>query len=108
MKDFNCKTCIHKDVCSGYEVTMPDCDHYQGWINVKDKLPEYNPDEGAQAYWVAFDAWGGKQMRVALYSDYMYASLTDMPPCVTWRDYESHKIAKVTHWQPLPEPPKGE
>ena len=29
MKDFNCESCIHKEVCAGYEVTMPECKHYR-------------------------------------------------------------------------------
>ena len=29
MKDFNCESCIHKEVCAGFEVTMPECKHYR-------------------------------------------------------------------------------
>ncbi len=75
------------------------------WVSVDERLPEYNPTGTAKAYWVAYDTNKGKQMQIAIYSDYMYATTTGLPSCVTWRDYESHKIKNVTHWMPLPEPP---
>jgi hypothetical protein len=76
------------------------------WINVKERLPEYNPAGPAKAYWVAYDTNKGKQIQIALYSDYMLATTTECPSCVTWRDYTSSKIKNVTHWMPLPQPPK--
>jgi hypothetical protein len=78
------------------------------WIPVSERLPEYSPSGTVKSYWVAYDTSKGKQMQIAVYSDYMYSTLIGIPPCVTWRDYESHKIKNVTHWMPLPEPPKGE
>lgn len=86
---------------------MPTVEPKRGeWVSVDDRLPEYNPAGTAKAYWVAYDTNKGKQMQIAIYSDYMYATTSELPPCVTWRDYESHKIKNVTHWMPLPEPPK--
>lgn len=86
---------------------MPTVEPKRGeWINVKERLPEYNPAEPAKAYWVAYDTNEGKQIQIAMYSDYMFATITGLPPCVTWRDYENHKIKNVTHWMPLPEPPQ--
>jgi hypothetical protein len=76
------------------------------WISVKDRLPEYNPAGTAKAYWVAYDTNKGKHIQIAIYSDYKFATTTELPPCVTWRDYEYHKIKNVTHWMPLPEPPQ--
>lgn len=29
MSDFNCENCIHREVCPGYQVTMPDCKQYK-------------------------------------------------------------------------------
>jgi hypothetical protein len=78
------------------------------WINVKERLPGYNPAEPAKAYFVAYDTNRGKQIQIALYSDYMFATTMELPSCVTWRDYENHKIKNVTHWMPLPQPPKME
>jgi hypothetical protein len=78
----------------------------QRWIPVSERLPEYSPSGTVKSYWVAYDTSKGKQMQIAVYSDYMYSTSIGIPPCVTWRDYESHKIKNVTHWMTLPEPPK--
>ena len=78
------------------------------WIPVDEKLPDYDRCKGASAYWIAFkDRNGEYQMRVALYSDYMYATITEIPENITFRDYDSHMIKGVTHWRPLPAPPQG-
>ena len=75
----------------------------QRWIPVSEKLPEYNPNKGANAYWIAKKARNGEwQMKIALYSDYGYATTVDIPENVTWRDYDFCQITNVTHWQPLP------
>lgn len=29
MSDFNCDNCIHREICPGYQVTMPDCKQYK-------------------------------------------------------------------------------
>lgn len=76
------------------------------WINVKERLPEYNPAEPAKAYFVAYDTNKGKHIQIAIYSDHFLTTITELPSCVTWRDYENHKIKNVTHWMPLPEPPQ--
>lgn len=75
------------------------------WISVDERLPEYKPTESIKAYLVAYDTREGKQMSIALYSDYMYASEVALPPNVTWRDFDSHVIRNVTHWMNIPEPP---
>ena len=82
-------------------------DKAQRWIPVSERLPEYDPSKGANAYWIAKKTRNGEwQMKIALYSDYGYVTTVDIPQNVTWRDYDFCQITNVTHWQPLPQPPK--
>lgn len=79
----------------------------QRWIPVSERLPEYNPGAGQNAYWIAKKNRRGEwEMKIALYCDYGYAMSVDVPSEVTWRDYDYCKITNVTHWMPLPEPPE--
>ena len=76
------------------------------WVSVEERLPEYNPGTGAKSYWVAKkDNAGNWQMKIAQYCDYGYAMTMDAETEVTWRDWDFTKIANVTHWMLLPEPP---
>ena len=76
------------------------------WVAVEERLPEYNPGTGAKSYWVAKkDNAGNWQMKIAQYCDYGYAMTMDAETEVTWRDWDFTKIANVTHWMLLPEPP---
>ena len=77
------------------------------WIPVSERLPEYDPNKGANAYWVAKKTRNGEwQIKIALYSDYGYAASVDIPENVTWRDYDFFQITNVAYWMPLPEAPK--
>ena len=77
------------------------------WIPVSERLPEYYPNKGANAYWVAKKTRNGEwQIKIALYSDYGYAASVDIPENVTWRDYDFCQITNVAYWMPLPEAPK--
>ena len=79
------------------------------WVRVEERLPEYNPGTGAKSYWVAKkDNAGNWQMKIAQYCDYGYAMTMDAETEVTWRDWDFTKIANVTHWMSLPEPPGKE
>ena len=76
------------------------------WVSVDERMPEYNPGTGAKSYWVAKkDNAGNWQMKIAQYCDYGYAMTMDAETEVTWRDWDFTKIANVTHWMLLPEPP---
>ena len=64
------------------------------WISVNDRLPE-NSDS------------------VLVFGKYICGGSIDMAWCnsVTktfYSEEESHLLDNVTHWMPLPEPPKGE
>ena len=77
------------------------------WIPYSERLPEYDPNKGANAYWVAKKTRNGEwQIKIALYSDYGYAASVDIPENVTWRDYDFCQITNVAYWMPLPEAPK--
>lgn len=60
------------------------------WISFKDRLPQ--EDEwilGANIYRVEFGVWLGEKKRFTL------------PQC-------NYLCLEITHWMPLPEPPKDE
>ena len=77
------------------------------WIPVSERLPEYDSNKGAEAYWIAKKTRSGEwQIKIALYSDYGYAATVDIPENVTWRDYDFCQITNVVYWMPLPEAPK--
>lgn len=74
------------------------------WIPVKERLPEPNTGDG---YWVAKKGpRGNTMMKLAQYSDYGMAMSIDAVTDITWRDWDFSKITDVTHWMPLPKPPK--
>ena len=59
------------------------------WISVDDKLPEF---ECSVLCYRESDDW-------QVVADYFYPAF--------WIDFSEGKIAHaITHWQPLPEPPK--
>lgn len=77
-------------------------DHYKkcnnhGWISVKDRLP---PD-GNKPYLTCRKTVKG---RTVIESRYLHTSYES--PCVAY--WEGKKNGEVTHWMPLPEPPKEE
>ena len=77
------------------------------WIPVSERLPEYDSNKGAEAYWIAKKTRSGEwQIKIALYSDYGYTTTVDIPENVTWRDYDFCQITNVVYWMPLPEAPK--
>lgn len=74
------------------------------WIPVEERLPAPNTGE---AYWVAKkDPTGNTIMKMAQYCDYGMAMSIDSVTDITWRDFDFTKITGVTHWMPLPCPPK--
>ena len=82
-------------------------DKAQRWVPCSERMPEYDPNKGASAYWVAKKTRNGEwQIKLAIYSDYRYAASVNIPENVTWRDYDFCQITNVAYWMPLPEAPK--
>ena len=67
----------------------------QEWISVKDRLPE----AGHKPYLTCRKTIKG---RIVIESRYLHTSYES--PCVAY--WEGKKNGEVTHWMPLPEPPK--
>lgn len=96
-----CNTCRHRDKRNidfpCIDCYLPEAEHYtpivNEWISVKDRLPEKS------GYYLYFSKYphGGLQDGIGV-------------------SYFQHKVKEwkkvytptVTHWMPLPEPPKGE
>ena len=87
----------HLDIVKGYKGN--DCTFEQGadwlitrgvtvqeWISVEDRLPE----QGEEAICIAADG----DMMIGKYTEWGW-----MFPCY---------FEEITHWMPIPEPPKGE
>ncbi len=102
-----CITCSHKKVCkyaeqyvsAGIKVkeTVHECVDYAPtaeWIDVKDRLPEHLKSV------LIFDS--DKDMLVGFYSEKLNMWQSE------FSDYLYEDECRVTHWMPLPEPPKGE
>lgn len=95
------------DALEAADKRVKELDAAQRWIPCAERLPEYDPSKGANAYWIAKKTRNGEwQMKIALYSDYGYAASVDIASNVTWRDYDFCQIMNVTNWMPLPEPPR--
>ena len=85
----NCRDCLKADHLIANGVTI------QKWIPVAERLPKeyepvlvYNPSVGHGQY-------------------VMKATLAD-DGWMTEFDFDPHGNPEITHWMPLPEPPKGE
>ena len=69
------------------------------WINVKDRLPDLIPCNAGTAYSEAVIAWtSGRKAMIAVW---------DGSDWVAPFDYWEAWGEEITHWMPLPEPPKG-
>lgn len=67
-----------------------------GWVSVKDRLPDHSCTV------LAYHDYGGMQVLD-------YSMKHKLFNCHDWNkktELDSIKIESVTHWQPLPEPPK--
>ena len=108
-----CKDCIHDKVCNrdighGYSI----CPHYVNtadvapraeWISVEERLPDndWGKHWKERKYYLVFTKPSGL-MNVAVYGYKEHDWWIDRNSCVL--DKKNYK--EVTHWMPLPEPPK--
>lgn len=114
----DCKLCVHNAVCelwcsqesqtaSCYSTDENKCSYYNGWIPVTERLPEKDGD-----YLVFKRSHFGGWCRVASFAkDGAEVDEYDLGGCENvWYDYDSEygyiSFDSVTHWMPLPEPPK--
>ena len=65
-------------------------------ITVQEWISASEPPKDTYEYWIAYKAGG----------DYSYSTGYFDGKC--WRSAITHKQIPVTHWQPMPQPPKGE
>ena len=76
------------------------------WISVKDRLPEKD--------WEDNQMWFSKVVLAATGGSILYGSFEVYKYNGTWEfasydeDFEFDRCVTVTHWMPLPEPPKEE
>lgn len=93
MANKECTKCIHNAVCKTAESCdgcVSGCKHFnQGWISVKERLPEYEEPV------MGWDA----EMRDMGIVNFIYGQFLDIIDM---------SETNVTHWMPLPEAPKGE
>ena len=65
-------------------------------VTVQEWIPASEPPKDTYEYWIAYKTGG----------DYSYSAGYFDGKC--WRSAITHKQIPVTHWQYLPQPPKGE
>ena len=105
-----CKECEHYNVCLIHcsESVLRNrgiCEHFKnGWISVKDRLPE--------KAWEDNQKWFSKVVLAATGRSVLYGSFEVYKYNGTWEfgsydeDFDFDRCVTVTHWMPLPEPPK--
>jgi len=84
-----------------FEALAARCPHAEAkWISVKDRLPEDRQE--VLTYWPMRD-----QIQVQRYY-YEYTSAEDGPWFMF--GWQNHLLSegRITHWMPLPDPPKGD
>lgn len=72
------------------------------WISVKDRLPEYESTVIVNAE--GFESEGYQPL---LISRLMKITIDRNGEKLEWDDFQNIGLVSVTHWMPLPEPPKS-
>ena len=104
-----CKDCLHYEVCKHHEAVVdfevsdgvcrffaPDTNVGRKWIPVTERLPD--SERWVLAWYKNLNMPGGRAEKAIYMCD-------DYDPY--WRPLE-RDITEVTHWMPLPQPPKEE
>ena len=106
MANKECAKCIHKAVCKTAESCdgyVSGCKHFNtGWISVNERLPSEKKVIDGETYFKNVAVWVKhlEYEQIAFYDD-----------DAEWWFYVGNFLpvmGEVTHWMPLPEPPKGE
>ena len=72
----------------------------QEWISVNDRLPDLIPCNAGTAYSEAVIAWtSGRKAMIAVWD-----GIDWIAPFDYWEAWGE----EITHWMPMPQPPKGE
>lgn len=86
--------CGSVDYCKGYNAAVKTINEKYGWVSVEERLPELNTPV------------------IGWYKDNPFSKYC--PEIVSWNGkgwlfvYAERYVTTVTHWMPLPEPPKEE
>lgn len=95
-----CETCRANNICDHYSFGFETCGNYiptNEWISVEDRLPEDDEKVLVCAY--------NSKLKFSTISIDKYSNR------IKWGKfsvlYDAH-LWSITHWMPLPEPPKGE
>ena len=90
-------------IANGVVISNLETTTMQQWISVKDRLPKYTEEEMKR-----YRFWGDM-----FFPEFNVMILGAIKPTALyydgerWYDKES-RCYFVTHWQPMPQPPKGE
>ena len=94
------------DACAIAQHLVDHAVAFQEWISVKDKLPDETGRYLAVKKRIAPDDFGGDRTDIVIIRFFADDGFR-MP--VHFPDWLNKKInEEVTHWMPLPQPPKGE
>ena len=104
-----CKKCIHEVVCESAKACdgrVSGCKHFNGWISVKERLPDLELAEAKSNdcdSYVCITAKRGfaNKDQIFIIKAWYYGDRFENDDGIDITD-------DVTHWMPLPEPPKGE
>lgn len=96
--------------------TFPQCG---GWVNTKDRLPENAKHKGAncetvlvKTKWGITEGWYNPDVPCwFIIAIFMYYNDSEAPNTIDFKRGDIPKVIRVpdidvTHWMPLPEPPK--
>ncbi len=95
-----CKTCIHNEVCglTHCDQSIACCDFVSGWISIKDRLPDRDDE-------LVLVIANGKFGNITLDEAFELACYYKDDGWVL-ESYPDMENIRVTHWMPLPKPPK--
>lgn len=120
----DCKNCLHVAVCTRYAATggmVKKCQHFatdtnvgSKWIPVAERLPEERESIFAKYYgtkkWdsLMFRKISNDVLAVVKYKNGERKVKTAHTTDGEWYIGNIYGAREVTHWMPLPSPPKGE